>query len=65
MAGIPGVAGRIIARQRRAALSLDDLRAALVALGVEVNPRWAVKRLEAEIAKFAPSDSVSVTEPEA
>lgn len=62
MAGIPGVVGRIIARQRQSAPSIDDLRATLAALGVNVHPRWTEKRLAAEIAKLSPQPNEAASE---
>lgn len=54
---LPGLVGRIIARQRRAnaaaeVRSVEDMRAALVAAGVKVSKRWGAKRLAEEIAKL-------------
>ena len=54
---IPGIAGRIIARQRQTPAekqdpSVEEMRAMLAAAGVKVHRRWGAKRLAEEIAKL-------------
>lgn len=54
---IPGITGRIIARQRQAAAevkdpTIEEMRAVLIAAGVMTHKRWGGKRLAEEVAKL-------------
>lgn len=54
---IPGIAGRIIARQRQAPpevkdRSVEEMRAILTQASVKVHRNWGAKRLAEEVAKL-------------